>query len=225
MTTPSNGQLGLLGSHIVPEGESIPLAETLEDFQASQAFILSAGYQIAEVPQLGDALPDGKNLAPWDYIVTHTTSAVPKSGSGVGGYKITATYAKPKQPYDTGISAVSGTATAVGAATLSTGLTWTANQFVDYAISIVTATTGAGQWRPILSHTTGGVVTVASNWNPMPTGTVTYKIWALTEILRKPETGRRGRVLGRRVFLCPDTLAEAVAIYALVVAIIILFVV
>lgn len=209
MTAMTDGQLGILAANVRAVPESLRYDETLEDYTIFQDFGLPPAYQPAQVPQLGDAR-EGE-CAPWDYVVTATGSALAAKAPDYGAYLTGVQYQKPKRPYDTGISAVSGTATAVGASTLSTGLTWAANLYVDYAINIVTATAGAGQWRPILSHTTAGVVTVAKAWDPLPTGTITYKIWAMTEIERKPLTGRKGRHLGTRTFLCVDSVAEALA--------------
>ena len=208
--TMTDGQLGILGLNVKPVPETLRYGETLEDYIITQDFNVPIALQPAQVPQLGDARET--ECAPWDYIVVETGCETSGRPPDYGAYLAGVKYAKPKRPYDTGISAVSGTATAVGASTLSTGLTWTLNQYAGYAITIETATVGSGQWRPILSNTTAGVLTVEKAWDPLPTGTITYKIWAITEIYRKPMTGRTARYYGIREFLCVDSLAEALAV-------------
>lgn len=73
------------------------------------------------------------------------------------------------------VSFATGTATAGAAATLTnSGKNWTTNQWANYQIRI-TAGTGAGQIRTILSNT-GTVITVSSNWTTQPDLTSQYSI-------------------------------------------------
>ena len=73
----------------------------------------------------------------------------------------------------------SGTASAGGAATLTTDKTWAVNRYSGYRLRI-TGGTGLGQQRVVLSNTAGpnSIVTVSRNWHTLPDATSTYEIIA-----------------------------------------------
>lgn len=89
----------------------------------------------------------------------------------------------------------SGTATAVGASSLTDGTeSWAVDVAKNGVLEIASATTGAGQRRTVASNT-ATVLSLTEAFNPTPTGTVTYS-------LQYPVSGWiRCRVLG--VFKTP----------------------
>ena len=71
-----------------------------------------------------------------------------------------------------------GTAAAVAAGTITLDGTpdFAADETKGQSVIVLSATTGAGQCRHIESMTAAEVVTLSSNWDTTPTGTVTYAV-------------------------------------------------
>jgi len=131
-----------LGANVKLIPESVVYGETLEDDTLTVDYDLPIAKRAAQTPKVGEAYPGDRYIAaqtaPWGYTVLEVGSATSRKSPDQGAYITGVKYAKPKVPFDSGIS-------------------------------------------------------------------------GLYEVARRPDTGRRGRRMGIRVFLAADNDAEGIA--------------
>ena len=109
-----------LGANVTLIDHSIVYGETLEDYTIQVDYALPLTYRTAQVPALGDSYPG--DTAPWGYtVINHESFKTMERGGGnlrerydlklidtrkvaLGPYVTRVTYAKPKVPFDSGIT-------------------------------------------------------------------------------------------------------------------------
>jgi len=97
-----------LGENVKLIPESVVYGESLEDDLITVDYNLPIGKRAAQTPKVGDPYPGDRYLAaqtaPWGYTVLETGSLTSRKSPDQGAYITGVQYAKPKVPYDSGIS-------------------------------------------------------------------------------------------------------------------------
>jgi hypothetical protein len=168
-----NNLSGLMTRYIVPADEIPDIEGTEED----QILLNLLG------PQLKMTI---------DWVLTNESSSVASGGGGtvdspLEQYLYLANHFVSKGPdrindeytfivFFNSTAVTSGTASSGTSTTLvDSGIGWTANAYSNKIIKL-TAGTGAGQYRSIMSNTTD-TVTVDREWDTNPSGTTQYEIY------------------------------------------------
>jgi len=97
-----------LGANVKLIPESVIFGETLEDDILTCDYDLPISKRAAQTPKVGDAYPGDRYLAaqtaPWGYTVLETGAVTSRKSPNQGAYITGVKYAKPKVPFDSGIT-------------------------------------------------------------------------------------------------------------------------
>ena len=160
-----------LGANVSLIEHSIVYGQTLEDYTIQVDYALPLTYRAAQIPSLGDSYPG--DTAPWGYIVVgHDSFKTLERGGGnlrerydlklidtrtvaLGPYVTRVMYAKPKIPYDSGITGLKEVARRLDTGRLGrrTGLRVflaaeaDADSIADASLPELTPMFAAGNWQ------------------------------------------------------------------------------